>query len=93
MACYVITTPSTIFPQEAYVYMADLRNFAQGDKGVLKVEQITGSSPSLGTVFDMTIKGFDNSTSTPRYVTLTANWVIASMNLVLSKVFNKSTHA
>ena len=109
--------------------MADLRNFAKWDKGIVKVVQVEGTGPGLGTIFDVTVKGFRKSTSTLRYTTteydefsnilvrgvntfftsvdrvtinktatgceviydatLTANWIIAGMNLVLGKVFNK----
>ena len=116
-------------PQQAFAYMADLRNFAQWDKGVVKVEQVKGDGAGLGTIFDVTVKGFGKSTSTLRYTTteydefsnilvrgvntlftsidrvtvnktdtgceviydatLTANWIIAGINLFLGKVFNK----
>jgi hypothetical protein len=129
MARYVTTINSSKSPEEAFAYMADLRNFAEWDKGVIKVEQISGSGAGLGTIFDVTVKGVGKSTSTLRYTTteydaprnvlvkgvntlftsidrvtitptptgcdviydatLTANWVIAPMNLILSKVFNK----
>ncbi len=109
--------------------MADLHNFAKWDKGVVKVVQVEGSGAGLGTIFDVTVKGFRKSTSTLRYTTteydefsnilvrglntfftsvdrvtiiktdtgcaviydatLTANWIIVGMNLVLGKVFNK----
>ena len=109
--------------------MADLHNFAKWDKGVVKVVQVKGSGAGLGTIFDVTVKGFRKSTSTLRYTTteydefsnilvrgvntfftsvdrvtiiktdsgcaviydatLTANWIIAGMNLILGKVFNK----
>lgn len=129
MARYVTTIASSKSPEEAFAYMADLRNFAEWDKGVIKVEQVSGSGAGLGTVFDVTVKGFGSSTSTLRYTTteydtpqnvlvkgantfftsvdritiaptqtgcdviydatLTANWIIAPMNLLLGKVFNK----
>jgi hypothetical protein len=129
MARYVTTINSSKSPEEAFAYMADLRNFADWDKGVIKVEQINGSGAGLGTIFDVTVKGFAGSTSTLRYTTteydaprnvlvkgvntlftsvdrvtvtptatgcdviydatLTANWIIAPMNLLLGKVFNK----
>lgn len=129
MARYVTTIPSSKTPAEAFAYMADLRNFAEWDKGVVKVEQISGTGGGLGNVFDVTVKGFGKSTSTLRYTTtefeeptnilvkgsnalftsidrvtisptatgcdvmydavLTANWIIAPMNLLLGKVFNK----
>ena len=129
MARYVTTINSSKTPEEAFAYMADLRNFAEWDKGVIKVEQINGSGAGMGTIFDVTVKGFGGSTSTLRYTTteydtprnvlvkgvntlftsidrvtitptptgcdviydatLTANWIIAPMNLLLGKVFNK----
>jgi hypothetical protein len=129
MAQYVTTIPSSMSPQQAFAYMADLRNFAQWDKGVVKVEQVKGDGAGLGTIFDVTVKGFGGTNSTLRYTTteydaprnvlvkgvntlftsvdrvtitptatgcdviynatLTANWVIAPMNLLLGKVFNK----
>lgn len=129
MAQYVTTIKSSKSPEEAFAYMADLRNFAEWDKGVVKVDQISGDGAGLGTIFDVTVKGFGKSTSTLRYTTteydptsnilvkgvntlftsidrvtvtptatgcdvvydatLTANWVIAPMNLLLGKVFNK----
>jgi hypothetical protein len=129
MARYVTTINSSKSPEEAFAYMADLRNFADWDKGVIKVEQIGGSGAGMGTIFDVTVKGVGKSTSTLRYTTteydaprnvlvkgvntlftsvdrvtitptptgcdviydatLTANWIIAPMNLLLGKVFNK----
>jgi hypothetical protein len=129
MARYVTTINSSKSPDEAFAYMADLRNFAEWDKGVIKVEQIGGSGAGMGTIFDVTVKGVGKSTSTLRYTTteydaprnvlvkgvntlftsidrvtitptatgcdviydatLTANWIIAPMNLLLGKVFNK----
>ena len=128
MARYVTTIPSSLTQEEAFAYMADLHNFAR-DKGVVKVVQVEGSGAGLGTIFDVTVKGFGKSTSTLRYTTteydefsnilvrgvntlftsvdrvtiiktatgcaviydatLTANWIIAGVNLVLGKVFNK----
>ena len=69
MARYVTTINSSKSPEEAFAYMADLRNFADWDKGVIKVEQINGSGAGMGTIFDVTVKGFGGSTSTLRYTT------------------------
>jgi hypothetical protein len=109
--------------------MADLRNFAEWDRGIIRVEQIKGSGAGLGTIFDITVKGMGGKDSVLRYETLeydeptnilvkgrnwmftsidrvtivptatgcdvtydailTANWIIAPMNLLLSRVFNK----
>ena len=129
MARYVATIPSSKTPAEAFAYMADLRNFAEWDRGIVRVEQIKGSGPGLGTIFDITVKGMGGKESVLRYETteydeptnvlvkgrnwmftsidritvvptatgcdvtydaiLTANWVIAPMNILLGRVFNK----
>lgn len=49
--------------------MADLRNFAEWDKGIIRVEQITGDGAGLGTVFDITVKGIGGQNSVLRYET------------------------
>lgn len=109
--------------------MADLRNFAEWDRGIIRVEQIKGNGAGLGTIFDITIKGMGGKDSVLRYETteydeptnvlvkgrnwmftsidritvvptatgcdvtydaiLTANWIIAPMNILLGRVFNK----
>ena len=129
MARYVATIPSSKTPAEAFAYMADLRNFAEWDRGIIRVEQIKGSGAGLGTIFDITIKGMGGKDSVLRYETteydeptnvlvkgrnwmftsidritvvptatgcdvtydaiLTANWIIAPMNILLGRVFNK----
>ena len=129
MARFTTTIPSTKPPEEAFHYMADLRNFSQWDRNIIKVEQINGDGPGLDTIFDITVKGLGGRPSTLRYKTiecdspndvlvkghnaiftsidrititptatgcdvtydaiLTANWIVAPMNLVLGAVFNK----
>lgn len=129
MARYVTTIPSSLSPREAFAYMADLRNFAEWDKGVIKVVQVQGSGAGPESIFDVTVKGAGKSTSTLRYITveydefsnilvrgvntlftsvdritinetatgceviydatLTANWIIAPVNIVLGRVFNR----
>lgn len=109
--------------------MADLRNFSQWDRNIIKVEQINGDGPGLKTVFDITVRGIGGRPSVLRYTTLefdehtnilvkgynkvftsidrvtivptetgcdvtydailTANWIVAPMNLVLGAVFKK----
>jgi hypothetical protein len=109
--------------------MADLRNFAQWDRNIIKVEQINGDGPGINTVFDITVRGLGGRPSVLRYTTiefeaphnilvkgrnsiftsidrvtvtptstgcdvtydaiLTANWIVAPMNLFLGAVFNK----
>jgi hypothetical protein len=129
MARYITTIPSSKTPEEAFAYMADLRNFAQWDRNIVRVEQIKGDGAGLSTIFDITVKGIGGKDSVLRYetteydsptnvlvvgrnwmftsvdrvviaptatgcdvtydATLTANWIVAPMNLVLSRVFNK----
>ena len=109
--------------------MADLRNFSQWDRNIIKVEQVNGDGPGINTVFDITVRGVGGRPSTLRYKTtefdaprnilvkgrnalftsvdrititpsptgcdvtydaiLTANWIVAPMNLVLGPIFNK----
>lgn len=129
MARFITTIPSTKTPEEAFRYMADLRNFSQWDRNIITVEQINGDGPGLDTIFDITVRGIGGRPSTLRYKTvefeapnnilvkghnalftsidrititpsdtgcdvtydaiLTANWIVAPMNLVLGAVFNK----
>lgn len=57
MARYVTRIPSPKSPEEAFAYMADLRNFAKWDPGVKKAVQAQGDAPALGAEFDVTVKG------------------------------------
>lgn len=50
--------------------MADLRNFAQWDRNIIKVEQINGDGPGLNTVFDITVRGVGGKPSVLRYTTI-----------------------
>ena len=66
MARYVTTVRTQQAAEEAFAYMADLRNFAEWDPGVSKVVQVTGDGAGAGTEFDVTASG-----ATLRYVTTT----------------------
>jgi carbon monoxide dehydrogenase subunit G len=55
MARYVTKVRTAKSPQDAFAYMADLRNFAEWDPGVKAVNQVEGSGGGLGTVFDVTV--------------------------------------
>jgi hypothetical protein len=129
MARYTTTINSSKTPEEAFQFMADVRNFAQWDRNIIKVEQINGDGPGLNTVFDITVRGMGGKPSVLRYTTveydeftnvlvkgrntiftsvdrvlvtptatgcdvtydaiLTANWIVAPMNLVLGGIFKK----
>lgn len=55
MARYVTKVRTAKTPQEAFAYMADLRNFAEWDPGVKAVKQVEGSGGGPDTVFDVTV--------------------------------------
>lgn len=57
MARYVTRIPSPKSPDQAFAYMADLRNFAHWDPGVKKADLVHGDEPALGSEFDVTVKG------------------------------------
>ena len=68
MARYVTTVRTAKTPQEAFDYMADLRNFAEWDPGVKGVKQVMGSGGGPDNVFDVTVAGIGRDL-TLRYVT------------------------
>jgi Polyketide cyclase / dehydrase and lipid transport len=93
MAHFATTVPSSKSPEEAFAYMSDIRNFAQWDKGIIKIDQIVGDGAGLGNVFDITVKGFGGQNSVLRYTTLECdyptnvlvkgkNWMFTSVDRV-----------
>jgi len=68
MARYVTTVRTAKTPQDAFAYMADLRNFAEWDPGVKAVRQVEGSGGGPDSVFDVTVAGVGRDL-TLRYVT------------------------
>ncbi len=56
MARYTISISTPMTPDEAFAYMADLRNFAEWDPGVVNVDQVEGSGPGPDAVFDVKVK-------------------------------------
>lgn len=68
MARYVTTVKTAKTPQEAFAYMADLRNFTEWDPGVKAVRQVEGSGGGPDSVFDVTVAGVGRDL-TLRYVT------------------------
>ncbi len=68
MARYVTKVRTAKTPQEAFAYMADLRNFAEWDPGVTTVKQLEGSGGGPDTAFDVTVAGPGRGL-TLRYVT------------------------
>lgn len=57
MARYVTTVRTAWSPDEAFAFMADLRNFARWDPGVRRVVQVDGAGAGAGASFDVTVGG------------------------------------
>lgn len=55
MAQYTTTVSTPRSPEDAFAYMADLRNFAEWDPGVQSVVQIAGDGGGADAVFDVTV--------------------------------------
>lgn len=70
MARYVATVPSSMSAEAAFAYMSDMRNFAEWDRGIKKVEQVVGDGPGLGAVCDITVRGAAGKDDVLRYETL-----------------------
>lgn len=58
----VVHTPRS--PEDAFAYMADLRNFEQWDPGIESSTQVVGDGPGVGAEYDI-----EMSMMTLRYVT------------------------
>lgn len=58
MARYVarVKTPRPV--DEVFGYMADLRNFAEWDPGVVRSVQVQGEGPGPNAIYDLTVKAF-----------------------------------
>lgn len=69
MAKYTVSVESSKPVEEAFAYMADLRNFANWDPGVLTVTQVAGDGAGLGSSFDVAVKSVGGGTVL-RYETL-----------------------
>ena len=69
MAKYTVSVESSKSVEEAFAYMADLRNFANWDPGVLTVTQVAGDGAGLGSSFDVVAKSVGGGTVL-RYETL-----------------------
>jgi hypothetical protein len=57
MARYTVSVDTPMPADEAFTFMADLRNFAEWDPGVTAVEQVEGDGAGEDGVFDVTVKG------------------------------------
>ncbi len=62
MAKYTVSVESSKSVEEAFAYMADLRNFANWDPGVLTVTQVAGDGAGMGSSFDVAVKSVGGGT-------------------------------
>jgi carbon monoxide dehydrogenase subunit G len=89
MARYVTKVRTARTPQEAFAYMADLRNFAEWDPGVKAVKQVEGSGGGPDTSFDVTVAGLGRDL-TLRYVTeehdAPRNLLVVARSLTLTSI-------
>lgn len=69
MAKYVTTVRTPRSPEQAFAYMADLRNFAEWDPGVRAAEQVEGDGPGPDAAFDVTVDAAAGRALTLRYET------------------------
>lgn len=58
MPRYVVTVPSSWSPDRAYSYMADMTNYVEWDRGILRVTQTKGSGGGVGAAYEVTTRGF-----------------------------------
>ena len=56
MARYTTTVRSPLSPEQAFTYMADLRNFEHWDPGVTGVDQVRGDGAGPDAVFDVRVR-------------------------------------
>ena len=57
MARYVVTVKTPMSASDAFAYMADLRNFAEWDPGVISVKQLEGDGGGPDAEFSVKVKG------------------------------------
>ena len=62
MAKYTVCVESSKSVEEAFAYMADLRNFANWDPGVLTVTQVAGDGAGPESSFDVAVKSVGGGT-------------------------------
>lgn len=89
MARYVTTVRTAKTPQEAFDYMADLRNFAEWDPGVKAVRQVQGAGGGPDSVFDVTVAGIGRDL-TLRYETeeydVPRNLLVVARSIVFTSI-------
>jgi carbon monoxide dehydrogenase subunit G len=89
MARYVTKVKTARTPQNAFAYLADLRNFAEWDPGVKAVMQVEGSGGGPDAVFDVTVAG-PGRDLTLRYVTeeydAPRNLLVVARSLIFTSI-------
>jgi carbon monoxide dehydrogenase subunit G len=70
MARYVTKVQTDRSAEDVFTYLADLRNFAEWDPGVRRVEQVEGDGGGPDTVFDVSVAGPGSRDLTLRYRTV-----------------------
>ena len=58
MAHYVNTVPSSLSPNQAFAFMANIERFVEWDPGIAKVEKRSGQNGEVGSSYDITIAGW-----------------------------------
>lgn len=56
MARYRTLVPTAWRPEDAFAYMADVRNFPLWDPGVRRVAAVRGDGPGLGAVYEVEVR-------------------------------------
>lgn len=90
MPRYVVTVPSSWSPDRAYSYMADMTNYVEWDRGILRVTQTKGSGAGPGAVYEVTTRGFGGRDMLLTYETTehdgSTNVLLVGKNSLLTSV-------
>ncbi|MFP5489364.1 MAG: SRPBCC family protein [Acidimicrobiia bacterium] len=70
MARYVTTVRTPKSQEDAFAYLADLRNFAEWDPGVREAQQVRGDGPGPDAEYDVTVDAAAVRALTLRYRTI-----------------------
>ena len=65
MAHYITSVATSLSPEEAFAYMADVTHFVDWDPGVKKVARVAGAKDGVGAAYDVTVKS--GGTTVMRY--------------------------
>jgi len=84
MARYVTTVRTQLTPEEAFGYMADLRNFAEWDPGVKKVVQVVGLGGGADSEYDVSVSGTTLRYKTTLYSPTNELVVVARSSMLTS---------